>query len=112
MFVQDVWAFTPMSTKNLVQCVTCGFQKQQHPLGYAGALQPVAGRPFIAQCMPNISLRNSGLQFNFQAAECSQRNDQHSSAVLVLQYFLWYGILGTLFGYKMMWLTKLLVPWG
>lgn len=29
-----------------------------------------------------------------------------------LQYFLWYGILGTLLGRKLLWLTKLLRPLG
>jgi len=32
--------------------------------------------------------------------------------ILVSQYFLWYGILGTLFGSKLLWLTKLLRPLG
>jgi hypothetical protein len=30
----------------------------------------------------------------------------------VLQYILWYGLLGTLLGRKLLWLTKLLRPLG
>jgi hypothetical protein len=29
-----------------------------------------------------------------------------------VQYFLWYGILGTIFGRKLLWLTRLLRPLG
>jgi len=32
--------------------------------------------------------------------------------ILASQYFLWYGILGTVFGSKLLWLTKLLRPLG